>query len=486
MIDIQTRLHDRLSIEFKVGFVTRRKLKKNDFNLAMWIFVPESLDINSSTYTKADFYRSVKSNVRLITPRVLLRDIAGGPAQPLRQLEKASSALAAHPSRVNVAEFEYQAKLFSAIVKSALRDESGHIAGIAVEADILKLCGNFEGSVKSILSALDSIRAIVDVPAVPSQQRQCFEYCCEFICNIAAQYSFKLYKGIQARGLSEGRNLMDTLSGLFAHITEYGRSRGYALLSGSDKEANSHYVYRHGLIKKFVERQLYLKVPKKRDGILAEQAYYSIAAGLAMIFATIVAWAFQKSFGNLTWPLFIALIISYMLKDRIKELMRYYFSHKIGGKYFDNKAKMSHKGSELGWMKEAMDFVPVSGVPEEILALRHDKPLSKIEARAANDNVILYRKSVHIDRETLEAGSQYEFPGVNDIIRFQVGDFLHMMDDPQSAMGTMDRDGKPVVTMCEKHYFISIVLQYEHADEMDFKHFRICLTRDGIKGIEEL
>lgn len=486
MIDIKTRLHDRLSIEFKVGFVTRRKLKKNDFNLAMWIFVPESLDINQATYTKADFYRSVKSNVRLITPRYLLRDIAGGDAQPLRQLEKAASAVASHPTRVNIAEFEYQAKLFAAIVKSALRDEAGHIAGVAVQADYVKLCKNFESSVKSIFESLDSVREIIETPSVPVQQKQCFEYCCEFVCNISAQYTFKLLKETQSRPFCEEEGLQKLLSGIFASITEYGRGRGYALLNENDKEANSHYVYRHGLIKKFVEKQLYLKVPKKRDGILAEQAYYSIAAGLAMIFATVIAWAFQKTFGNLTWPLFIALIISYMLKDRIKDLMRYYFSHKVGGKYFDNKAKMSHKGTEIGWTKEAMDFVPTSDVPQEVMDIRHEKPLSKIEDRAANDKVILYRKSVHIDRDALEAGTQYEFPGVNDIIRFQVGNFLPMMDDPQGAMGMMNSKGEPVVTMCEKHYFLSVIMQYEHADEMDFKHFRICLTRDGIKDIEEL
>jgi len=486
MIDIKTRLHDKLSIEFKVGFVTRRKLKKNDFNLAMWIFVPESLDINATTYSKADFYRDVKSNVRLITPHILLRDITGGEAQPLRLFEKSAEALASRPTRVNIAEFEYQAKLFSAIVKSALRDESEHIAGVTVRSDYVKLCRNFEGSVKSIFECLDSIRITLSAPHVPQQQMQCFEYCCEFICNISAQYAFKLLKCSQSQPFFKEEGLQELLGGIVRSITEYGRNRGYALLSKTDKEANSHYVYRHGLIKKFVERQLYLKVPKKRDGILAEQAYYSIAAGVAMLFATVVAWSFQRTFGNLTWPLFIALIISYMLKDRIKELMRYYFSHKVGGKYFDNKAEMSHKGSKIGWMKEAMDFVPSADIPKEVMELRHDKPLSKIEARAANDKVILYRKSVHIDREALEAGSQYEFSGVNDIIRLQVSNFLHMMDDPQVTMGMLNSEGEAVSTLCEKHYFISIIMQYEHAGEMDFKHIRICLTRDGIKAIEEL
>ena len=49
MIDIKTKIHDKFSIEFKVGFVARRKIRKNDFTVGVWLFLPDSLDINSST-----------------------------------------------------------------------------------------------------------------------------------------------------------------------------------------------------------------------------------------------------------------------------------------------------------------------------------------------------------------------------------------------------------------------------------------------------
>lgn len=79
MIEIDTRIHDRYSIELKVGFVTRKKLRMNDFSLAMWFFVPGSLDINRATYPKDMFYQDVKSNIRLITPVFLLREIVEAP-----------------------------------------------------------------------------------------------------------------------------------------------------------------------------------------------------------------------------------------------------------------------------------------------------------------------------------------------------------------------------------------------------------------------
>ena len=68
MIDIQVKLHDRYSLECKVGYYVDRDKGENEFRMNTWFFVPHSLDINASTYPKDAFYRDLKSNVRLITP----------------------------------------------------------------------------------------------------------------------------------------------------------------------------------------------------------------------------------------------------------------------------------------------------------------------------------------------------------------------------------------------------------------------------------
>lgn len=88
MIEIQAKIHDKFSIEFKVGFITRKRLAISDFVMNTWIFVPHSLDINPMTYDKTRFYRDIKSNVRLITPVYLLRDLATTDTLPFQELEK--------------------------------------------------------------------------------------------------------------------------------------------------------------------------------------------------------------------------------------------------------------------------------------------------------------------------------------------------------------------------------------------------------------
>ena len=429
MIDIKTKIHDAFSIEFKVGFKPRENARDNNFNVGMWIFLPASLDINSATYSKADFWRDVKSNIRLVTPSYRLDEITSG--EPAANVRKASGR-----------ELEYQVKMFSAIVKSSLRDSRD----LGDDA----FCGAVHGIFETFWS-------------FPSCEAR--DLCGEYLCNIISQSAF--------RRIDEGGNKA-ALCALVADIDGIRRERGFITVSADDPGHNKDYVYRQSVLKKYVERPFYLRAPKKRDGLVAEQAYYSVAAGLAMLFATVVAWAFQRRFGNLTWPLFIALIISYMMKDRIKELMRYYFAHRVGAKYYDNKADIIFKEGKIGRLKEGMDFVPCSKVPEQIRNLRDARRKFDGDLRVPDEKVILYRKSVSVDRD------------INDILRLHVGSFLHKADNPIKSVKVLDSHGEILEIPCTKDYHINIVLQYEQGEETEFKHFRISLTRDGIQTIEEI
>ena len=68
MIDENVKIHDQFSLEMKVGFVAKQKQKINNFAFNVWMFIPNSLDINRFTYTKDDFYKDLTSHIRLITP----------------------------------------------------------------------------------------------------------------------------------------------------------------------------------------------------------------------------------------------------------------------------------------------------------------------------------------------------------------------------------------------------------------------------------
>ena len=486
MIDIMTKIHDKFSIEFKVGFVTRRKTRHNDFSVYMWIFVPSSLDINPSTYSKSDFYRDVKSNIRLITPRFLLRNIASGEAIPLQHLRQAFEHLASDPTRTNVAEYEAQIKIFSAIVKSAMREEVGHICNEEQrEDDVRFLCREFIKNIRHILAEYRGLRNVINTPRVSKHLMECFGFGDEFMSYMLNQYTFRLINHISHHQELYKAEIA-SLSTLVRDEQRYREQVGYLSVSEDDALENRNLIYSHGVLKKYVESTLYLRVPKQRDGVMVEQIYYSIAAGLSMIFATIVSFYFQQRFGNFTWPFFIVLVISYMGKDRIKELARYYFAHRKGSKYFDNKAKINIKEQNIGWIKEGVDFLQRDNIPAEVRQLREKGPITPVEDAVQDDQVLLYRKSVHIDRERLVANNVYHTDGINDIIRLNISNYIQKMDNPYVPLYILDDDNSLRKVNCKKVYFLNIVMQYQYDDRIDYKRFRVSISRNGIESIKEM
>ena len=483
MIEISTKVHDRYSIELKVGFVTRVQQRMNDFSLAMWIFVPGSLDINRLTYPKEMFYQDLKSNIRLITPEFQLHDIAGGDAFPLARIREACETMAAGPSKTSFSEYEYQVKMFVAIVKSALRDELKRIRQIGAERDSERQCITLIEDVERISAEYSRLWIIVNIPSVPEEERKKYSFGDEFLGDILEKGLLDLMTWMKEQGFDA---LCRRGSEAFRKIDSERIEKGYPVVDPDDPLHNRSFIHRFSVLKKYIESELYLKFPKKKDGVLVEQLYLSIAAGLAMLFATVVSFVFQKKFGSLTLPLFIALIVSYMLKDRIKELMRYYFAHRIGSKYFDSKARIIHNDTVLGWMKEGVDFISREKVPSEVMAIRSNSHLTEVENSITDEKVILYRKSVHVDREKLRENSEYSFNGINDIIRLNVMNFSKKMDDPKVPVSTLGDDGEVKVIECDRAYFMNMILQYQYDNVVEYRRFRVAFSRDGIHSIEEV
>ena len=130
MISIQAKKHDNFSVEFKFGYNCIEDGVKDKFSVNAWIFVPNSLDINPENYGKKQFYRDIKSNVRLITPVYLLRDLAKDTSLPLVSLKKALQNVVSNSSTSSFNAYEYQLKMFAAIFKSALREHVTHLTSV--------------------------------------------------------------------------------------------------------------------------------------------------------------------------------------------------------------------------------------------------------------------------------------------------------------------------------------------------------------------
>ena len=482
MIIIQAKKHDNFSVEFKFGFNCTDDGIRDDFSVNAWIFVPNSLDINSENYGKKQFYRDVKSNVRLITPVYLLRDIAQDQSQPLTLLRNALERVAQDPVQALDA-YEYHLKMFAAIFKSALRDQVRHMQEAGSLDKAVYLVEDYVENAGLVLRKFRALYRIIDVPTVPEKTRRLFSLCDEFMSHVVEMRTIRMISAVDAYPESETRSyIRERFTQFLAGEYAYKKSKGYDVMN-NDPKHDRELVYHRGMLKKFIESELYIRLDKKKDGVAIEQIYYSIAAGAAMIFATAAAWITQVKYGNITWPLFLVLVVSYMLKDRIKDLLRYYFAHKLGNKYYDNKASVTIGKNWIGQIREGFDFISRSRTPDHVRKLRDDAAAVEDESRIFEEKVLLYRKRISIDDEALSRNDDYPMRGINEILRLHLHRFTHKMDNPVVPIDSMNEDGSITSRNVEKIYYIHIVFQLQHDGDAKYHHFCISMTRDGVLDI---
>ena len=485
MISIQAKKHDNFSVEFKFGFNCTDDSIRDDFSVNAWIFVPNSLDINSENYGKKQFYRDVKSNVRLITPVFLLREIAQDGSLPLTSLTKALEGVVYNPTQENLDIYEYHLKMFAAIFKSALRDHAAHLRSVRSLETADYLVEDYVGSASLVLRKFRDLYRIIDVPTVTDRTRRLFRLCDEFMSHVVELRSIRIIRSIDSSATPETyAKAREQFMALIVREHNYKLSQGYGVMRNEEVH-DRDLIYHRGMLKKFIESELYIHLDKKKDGVALEQIYYSIAAGMAMIFATAVAWFTQVRYGNITWPLFIVLVVSYMLKDRIKDLLRYYFAHKLGNKYFDKKATVTIGKNRVGEIKEGFDFISESKTPTEVLRMREKASDVENESHIFEEKVLLYRKHVTIDDVALARNDDYPMNGINEIMRLHLHRFTHKMDNPVVPIDTIDSDGVISTIEVEKIYYVNIIFQLQHDDVSEYHHFKISMTRDGVLDIRK-
>ena len=475
MISIQAKKHDNFSVEFKFGFNSKEDGITDDFSVNAWMFVPNSLDINPENYGKKQFYRDIKSNVRLITPVYLMRDIAQDSSLPLTSLRQALEKVVSNPQPSDLDAYEYHLKMFAAIFKSALRDQVAHIAAARSLESADYLVKDFVSSTREVLKKFRALYRIIDVPTVSDKTRSLFRLCDEFMSHVVEMRTIRLIRIVDRPEFRE----------LIKGEREYKIARDYGVLTGDGKH-DRQLVYHRGMLKKFIESELYIRLDKKKDGVAVEQICYSIAAGLAMIFATAVAWFTQVKYGNITWPLFVVLVVSYMMKDRIKELLRYFFVHKLGNKYYDKKAVIAIGKKRVGIIKEGFDFISESKTPAQVLRLREKASSVEDESRIFEEKILLYRKHVTIDDVALAENDDYPMRGINEIMRLHLTRFTQKMDNPVIPVDSVDEDGNVECVDVQKIYHVNVVFQLQHDGEVEYHHFRITMTRNGVLSIDEI
>ncbi|MBQ3738009.1 MAG: hypothetical protein II862_03365 [Bacteroidales bacterium] len=481
MIDLETKIHDKFTLEFKVGFNTEtaeRKTKFRDYVMNTWIFVPNSLDINAAKYSKEDFYRDLKSGVRLITPSYSLHELAND-----EQLLPSQALISNVNDMSSAPDLTHAIKMYCAIAKSSFRDGCFAITQKEGAENRMESCHQYLTDGCKILERYRHLLGQLNKKKATDRIRQVFAYGDEFLSNVLEKYAYRLRDNIRLNHPEEYPRLEALFKEVLLNERNYREQRGYLCVKADDEKGNEDFVFRASLLKKFTESDLYLNATKRKNTFLVEQILYSLAAGAAMVVATLSSFFFQQRYGNFTLPFLIALVISYMFKDRLKDWLRLIFAKRVSNKVFDTRTDFRVKEKYIGWSKDSVDFIDSDKIIPEVIKLRSRNPLFA-EVSGKDEKVLLYRKKVQLWPTELAKASPYPLRGINDILRYNFTEYTRKMDNPSFPLsGTWeDNEYKPIEG--KKVYHITIIIQCVYEGITEYKRIVVRCDRNGIVNVK--
>ena len=485
MIDLTTKIHDKFTIEFKVGFNTSaaiKLMKYSDFVMNTWIFVPNSLDINAAKYSKDDFYRDLKSVVRLITPSYNLHDLANDELLlPNQSLISSFNEILGEPDETQ--DLFHSIKMYCAIAKSAFRDECAAVSQQSDATERKESCLHFLENGSKIVNRFRNLLDKLKDQEGSERTKQVFAYGDEFLSNVLEKYAYRLRDAIRLNHPEDYPELEAHFKDILLPERAYREQQGYLSVKAEDTHGNEDFVFRASLLKKFSESDLYLNATKRKNTFLVEQILYSLAAGAAMVVATLSSFFFQQRYGNFTLPFLIALVISYMFKDRLKDWLRLIFARRVSNKVFDTRTDFRIKGRYIGWSKDSVDFVDSDTILPEVMELRNRNPLFA-EVSGKDEKVLLFRKKVQLWPHELAKASPFPMKGINDILRYNITEYTRKMDNPSFPLsGTWeDNQHKPIEG--KKIYRLTFVMQCVYEGKTEYKRVVVRCDRNGIVDVK--
>ena len=493
--------HDQYQIEIKLDYELFAA-RQTRYDIDTYIFLPQNLGISAETYTKNAFYRDIQNYLRLKTPALNLRELTDSDRSPLHHIESIVASVDWMVDEPSQDRLVTQFKLLSAILKSATRDNFLLIEQRVAELDatehgkahhiIHNLVEEFLAATEQLTTRFRALFSHFNLPNVPEAVFVAYTFTDESLSILIEENAVEMFQVVDAYLKKSNRSeYKQLLSRRVADETSYRKSRGYPSILAIGEE-NDTYLYRASVLKSYASSVLFLDVDVQPDGQQWEHIFYALAAGVAMVFATLITFFFQFYFGTFTLPFFVALVVGYMFKDRIKEFGRIIFAKRLEERLHDRRVTIRTRDGKhrLGQMREKMRFIRESDLPASALRERNRDRISDLSNDGRGENIIHYMREVTLNTDAF--GSLFpDFPqitGINNILRLDVRHFLTKMAEPVQLRNIL-RDGELVELACHKVYHMHVISRYKSSQPRTGKvrtHQRLVLNQKGIKQIDEL
>ena len=465
--------HRQFEIKQKVSF-DHAKVKEIKYQVETYFFLPTALQLNPQSYSTQEFQKSLKNYVRLSPATHKLKHFYKKKAL-LEKLSIQLQELLESGDKIDLDEYENALKRIALTYKRSLR--------LAVKA-LLKSPNqkndeNVTQFLQDIEKTIEMYRGLAPLCTEIEGKitSRAFEYCDEYISWITTFYLRKL---ITERQMP----CRVAISNAWRDEINY-REEKYPESIAKPGESNEDVLYRWSALKRYISRYLFLDISHKKGAPILLHSIYSIAAAFSMIFATVIAFMWQGKYGALSINLFIAMVVGYMFKDRIKEIGRDKLYRTFQKWIPDRKLMIYREGLKkpIGICKESFRFLSHDELPEEVQELHAETYSEVLMNNQREEDILFYKKEVHlINRANLFEKTR--FP-IADITRFNISDYLKYIDIAFEELPFLDEDETPVLGEKIYHVYMIRRIRMDNSN-LATELVKIVIDVNGIKRLEVL
>lgn len=498
-IEPQVFVRDRRSFEVRHFFDLPAAGNKSAWVVDYYLFFTRNLGITPQNWDIVEFYKSTQVLMRLQSHGLTLQQLSDlenlhNPGHML--LAQLPSMLTADP--IHGPSMTAMAQLFGAEIADALQEEIVAIRHRLRDTPrigprIDRLCQGTEaalGALTTLRRAVEPFRAVAHPDLLPT-----LVFAEEYLMALVDERFSELALAIADEphlhdGTGKALKLQLRLAESLRRLHERRRSLGFVT---PGRHAGEQYAYRLSLLKKELQKSLYLDVRKSAKDPFVANSAAMVAAGLAATWATIAQVPLLTgALSSRSSVFFVALAVgAYVLKDRIKDLVKQRllkqwlkWDHNVS--LADHLFHLMGLGQVNGRGMEKAVWTNIKGVPKDIVQLRRAARTVRGSSTEL-ENVLHYRRRVEFNGvETAAFETQF---GIQEIVRISLSDILARLDDQIDTVAHWDeKSGSFVRSDLPKVYHLNLVyrVRQEGSQESFLRRARIVLNREQIVRIEHV
>jgi hypothetical protein len=503
--EVATR--DRRTLELRQLYrVPHERDAERTYETRFYLYFPRSFGISAQTWSADAFYRDAHTYMRLHAPLLRLRDFANlehpeNPAGILRRelprllADSPPTALALDTlAKTLGAELVDAVTLATRAIADRIRGADIADSKVALVQDVQACCADVlraAGALRRVRAKARAYRTVAPPTLMPS-----LAFAEEYASAVIDERLAELARVIDATAaLRDGSGAALHMRLAVARAAEVvhrrRREQGFPIPAGRGGASPEYFTYRLGVLKKEMQRALYVDTRANRADPFFRNSAAMVAAGLAATWATLAQIPLLQGGLSPTQSVFLfsSVVGAYVLKDRIKEWTRVALTQKLlrwdhNEELVGDALSCAGLGRIEGRASEQVRWLKEDEIPRPIAAVRQSH--RTVRGVAEHEHVLCYHRRVLFDGGDTPVPEGF---GVQELFRLSLDEVLKRLDDPVDEVAYYDpATGAFEQAQMPKVYHLNVVAELTDVDsgQRFLTRHRVVVNQQGVVHIDRV